>query len=477
MSEIGVDYSDTIPVIREAVLDYIQKMLTVRAKFEQSIREKTEDIKQKFVSQGQSTYSYAEINRLTSSFKEFYINFYKNTIHLKIVKESASAIKKSIYESFVKLDVISQEILDDIRSLKEQNKGTNDLILNQNKQIEELQELKDKLGKESTELKKELSEVKEEYENIMNTANETNVDTSRLEDQLDSITEEMLETKRKNAEIQVRQREKDAEILRLKSENAGKKEIEKEVRNLREKIHEMELREKELIANQSASSEEFINKLQEDLEKTRDELYKKKSEEVKKNEQLRTIKLSFDESKLELKYIKATEEQSNKLIADLRVENEHITKEKKQTGEEALVLRNSNEEHVKELSTLRLNLNEVNQAFKISEEKVSDFNEKVPVQEGTIEAYEKSIDYFKSLLLGDIKFRALTILESLESEISLKDLSSSLGVPTEIALKYVIELSNLSFVITRRQGQQLYIKAIEKNRSPFSLLNIIKIAK
>ena len=475
MSDDNLEYADTLKVIREVVLEFIKKMLGERNELEQIIREKTEDIKQKFVGQGQSTYSYADINRLTSSFKEFYINFYKNTIHLRIIKESSHAIRNGIYNGFSQLDIISQDIIDDLESLKEQSQETATSISNQKQIVDDLNLKAENLEQENKTLKQELNLTKTEYESLQEKSSDIGPERIELDAQIKDISEELVESKREKTEFQVAIRERDAKILKLKSESAGKEEIEKEVTSLRDQIHEMNIREKNLMANQSASTEEFVNKLQQDLEKTREELYEKKSQEVKQKEEIRSIKLNYDENKLELNHLKTSEEQSRKFSDSLETKNESITIELKQAQDENLILKEKKEINAKELSTLTSKLEETAKKLQLAEEHVGEFSEKISVGEGAVDAFEKSISYFKTLISRDPKFRALTIIESLNSEILLKDLSISLGIPIEITLKYVIELSDLSLITTRRKGQLLYVKAMEKSQSPFSLKSFIKI--
>ena len=475
MSSLPNEVDSPISVVRDVVLEFMNGMLGERAEIEQRIREKAEEIRTQFSQLGQSTYSFADVDRLSQAYKETFVQFYKNSIHTRLVTYATRTIKEGIQRGYVNLDIIREEVFNEFRELQEiaNVKGELDMrseemertLLQQTESFSDIQSENIRLQNELQKLKQENSEKFAEFQNVATSM-------AQMENQINLLGQQLMETTSELDDTRDLYARKEAEVLRLQSELSFKTEIEGEVESLRAQVKELTRRENELLANQSTTSSEFLDQLQEELEKTREELYTIKAERVEKNEDLRRLKLDYDETKLKLTHLEGYKEKSDAELEELREQVQILTQDRDQLS----VKNESNLEKIAEkdakIEELSTQLADLQTKYDEANQLMDTFKGKITLSEEVKAGYEKSIDYFKKILNYDPKFRALTILDSVDGEIQMDALAKALGLPSEIVHRSLVELADSGYITIRRDGTIVYAKSIDSSKSPFSLKDI-----
>ncbi len=479
MSTLPNDVDSPVSVVRDVIVEFMNMMLSERAEIEQRIREKAEEIRTQFAQLGQSTYSYADVDRLSQAYKETFVQFYRNTIHTRLVTYATRTIKEGIERGYVNLDIVREEVFNEFRELQEiaNVKGELDMrseemektLLQQTESFSDVQSENIRLQNELQMLRQTMEEKMVEYQN-------TAASMSQMENQINLLGQQLMETNAELDDTRDLYARKEAEVLKLQSELSYKGDLESELENLRAQVKELTRRESELLASQSATSSEFMDQLQQELEKTREELYTLKTERVEKNEELRRTKLELDETRLKLDHLEGYKEKTDSEIQELKAQVQNLTEERNQ-------LSARHDQNLEKISEKDSNIEELTLKIASLESKLEEASEQLKTYEGKItlsgevkEGYEKSINYFKKILTYDPKFRALTILDSIDGEVPLDAMSQSLGLPSEIVHRSLVELADAGYITIRRDGTLVFARTIDNARSPFSLKEIFSEA-
>ncbi len=468
-----------ISIIRESVLEFLTKMMNEKMNVESQIREKSEEIKTEFTQLGKSAYTYGDITDLSAKYRDFFLDFYKNSIHMRLVATASHYIREGIESAFVKADLVKEEVLREFQRLQEiiseqmeKDARLTDYemqLMNQTETYSDLQSENIRLNNEITALKAELNQKNEEIENL-------NLSLKQMEDQVNVLGSRMLESSGDIEEMQIALAERDNMIAHLRNENRKAMEKLQEMENLRQTIKELTERERELLSRQSSVSNEFIEDLQRKYENAQNELFAMKSKEVESREEIRRLKLDLEAKQLQLEQLETENSDLKNQVATLKSKVESLEEESNELRKKLEEIQSSNEELKKLNSRVALELEDAKKRLKQYEGKVSLSQEKKEQMETELEDLrtmvsenQASLEYLKGLLVYDQKYRALAIIESLETELRMRDLAKSLNLPMEIVHRIIIELADNGLVAVRRDGNVTYIRAIEEKRSPFSL--------
>lgn len=475
MSAIPPEADSPIGVLRDIVIDFINNMSQEKAMIEQQIRDKSEEIRTQYTQMGQSTFSFADFDNLARGYKDFFVNYYRNTIHLKLIAMATRKMKEGMEQGFAQAEIIREEVLMEFQKLQSiaSEKGEIDArsedlekeLLNQTEYYSDLQSENLRLQNEIQVLRAEASEKSSEYENLSSSM-------LQMENQLNILGQQMLESNTEIEDLQTALAEKDNEIAILRSQAGSRGALEQEIESLKGTIQEMTKRENELLANQSTTSNELFEQLQQELEKTRNELYQMKGERVERNEEIRRLKLELEETLIQMGVLTSFKDETENEMKKNREKIQTLEVEKEDFRVKYENYHSKAGEHEAKLNEALGELNKTKGELATANEALKTYEGKVSLSEEVKEGYEKSLDYFKKILSYDPKFRALAILDGVESEMQLKDLAIALGLPNEIVHRCLVELADAGYVSLRRDGKLTFAKTNNQLSSPFSLQTI-----
>ncbi|RMG32012.1 MAG: hypothetical protein D6732_13960 [Methanobacteriota archaeon] len=468
-----------ISIIRESVLEFLTKMMNEKMNVESQIREKTEEIKTEFTQMGKSSYTYGDISDLSAKYRDFFLEFYKNSIHMRLVATASHYIREGIESAFVKADLVKEEVLREFQRLQEiiseqmeKDARLTDYerqLMNQTETYSDLQSENIRLNNEITALRAELNQKNEEIENLSLTL-------KQMEDQVNVLGSRMLESSGDMEEMQMALAERDNIIAHLRNENRQALEKLQEMEQLRQTIKELTERERELLSRQSSVSNEFIEDLQKKYENAQNELFALKSKEVESREEIRRMKLDLEGKQLQIQQLEEENSTLKSQVENLKTKIQSLEKENLELRKKIEENQNVSEELKKLNSRVALELENAKEKLKQYEGKVSLSQEEKEQMEAELKDLrskvtenEASLEYLKGLLIYDQKYRALAIIESLGTELRMRDLAKSLNLPLEIVHRVIIELADNGLIAVRRDGNVTYIRPIEEKRSPFSL--------
>ncbi len=468
-----------ISVIRESVLEFLSKMMKEKMEVERQIREKSEEIKTEFTQMGKSAYTYSDINDLSGRYRDFFLNFYKNSIHLRIVATAAHYIREGIESAFINTGMVKEEILREFQKLQEilaeqmeKDARLSDYemqLISQTENYSDIQSENIRLQNELTAMQAELKQKNEEIENLT-------IRLKQMEDQVNILGNRMLESSGDMEEMQTALAERDNIIAHLQNENRKALEKLQEMENLRQTIRELTERERELLSRQSSVSNEFITQLQQKLDNAQNELFSMKSKEVELKEEIRRLKLDLEEKQLKLEQITNENVQTKNQLSGLSNRIKNLEQEEKDLQERYNALLASYEELKKNKEKIEMDYRDAENKLKQYEGKVSLSQEEKETMEQELEdlrsklkEFTDSFEYLKGIMVYDIKYRTLAIVESIGIEIRLKDIMVSMNLPREIVHRAIIELADHGLVNVRRDGNVMYISPSDDRRSPFSL--------
>lgn len=238
-----------ITVVRAAVLEFIEEMKSNKRIVEQEIRDQTDNVLSQFLNQNLTQYSRSDIQNISKQYREAYLDYYNNTIFLKIISEASSFIKEAIEEGFNNPSIIQDEWMTGIDNIKSQLSHMNELADNvkayKNKideQARTINELSSTSSLSSTDLELYQNAVEERDEiirgkdqllvekeqEIMN----LNEGLSHMEDQSNNLGQTLLEYNLNIEDLQETVNDRDEKIERLQSELKNVKASSEEVNAL-----------------------------------------------------------------------------------------------------------------------------------------------------------------------------------------------------------------------------------------------------
>lgn len=468
-----------ISIIRESVLEFLTKMMNEKMDVERQIREKSEEIKTEFTQLGKSAYSYSDISELSTKYRDFFLDYYKNSIHMRIVATASHYIREGIESAFLKADLVKEEVLREFQRLQEiiaeqmeKDARLTDYerqLINQTENYSDIQSENIRLQNEITALKAELNQKNEEIENL-------NISLRQMEDQVNVLGSRMLESSGDMEEMQMALAERDNMIAHLRNENRQALEKLQEMEQLRQTVKELTERERELLSKQSSVSNEFIASLQQKYEEAQNELFTMKSKEVESREEIRRLKLDLESKQLQLDQYETKNSEMEKELQELKQkvtkleeDNQTLSKKLDEHLEANEELKRLNAKISAELEEAKAKLEQYEGKVSLSQEEKETMETELADLRAKVAENESSLEYLKGLLVYDQKYRALAIIESIGTELRLRDLAKSLNLPHEIVHRAIIELADNGLVAVRRDGNVTYIRPIEDKRSPFSL--------
>ncbi|MDH5401772.1 MAG: hypothetical protein OEZ01_10575 [Candidatus Heimdallarchaeota archaeon] len=463
--------SAEVTIIKSAIMKFLDTMNKNRRSMEQQIRDLSESIRSGFLASGASQFSYQDVDKLSRNYRDEFLSFYRNTIHLKVISTASSEVKTSIEEGLIDSGIVQKEWLDGFNQLQEQitkytelsdkadnlqaqlagSKANESDIANFQQIIQEKDQLLEERDQEIFNLK----------EGLM-----------RMENQVDALGSQMLQNQMSTEDLQEAIADKDDEIDRLRSELQNKVVDTAEIDMIKEQLNHALDRERQLQSQVASASGDLVDQLQDNLEKSRDEVLKIKKEMVAKNEELYQLKLETSEFDVKLKTQK---DRINQLQASNKLMEESIQEKDKKLVQLT--------EDATKLQELTQKLTKIETEYKEAQDKLNNYEGKVAISQEERESMEREInslkkqlegnigiiDYCKGLLLSDIKYRTLFFLTTVESEIKLEEIAQGVGVPQDVVHRAVIELNVQKQVDIVKDGRYIYVKLNEVSKSPFLL--------
>lgn len=484
--------SSQVTIIRESILGYLNLMNNEKRKIEQEIRERNEAIKSQFFAQGATQFSYAQVNDLGTQYRDDFLNFYQNSIHMKLLANSSIYIRKAIEYGFVNSGIVQEEWLEAFNNMQDQINNyeniasqlqdTEQSLLNEKERVTQLEVgatiTKSDLAQFENLIAEKDQIIREKEQEILNLSE----GLSRMENQVNNMGQNMLQNSMNIEDLQGVIGEKDAEINELQNQLKSTSVDASEVEGLREQLRQSQLRIKELETQASAASTDLVDQLQENLEQARDELLKTRKELVEKNDEIYQVKLDRDEAESKLKRQKESfesiETNYNQLTSEkekretefaevkrAKEEFEHNYKEAK-TELDSLKQKMNTVEN--ELTTAKSELSQYEGKATITEEEHQRFNQQISEMQVQLTKANSTFEYFKKVLSKDVKFKTLIFLDSIGEEVRLDSLSKGIGFPQESVQRAIIELSEDGFASSRKEGRFVYVSK-GGHESPFSL--------
>lgn len=466
----------SISVIRDIAIDFMNRMMNEKTEIVQMIKAKSEEIRSMFAQSGQSTFTFADVDAIMKEYKSFFVDFYENTIYLRLISQATHNLKEGIEEGYYKSGIIKEEVLTEYRRMQQQlsEKGSTDAmltdfeqqLLNQTEQYSDIQSENHRMRNEINLLNDQLREKQTELENVQTSL-------KQLDAQLNTLGTQLLNANGELEEIQTAYHELTQQNEQYVAELKRKEDLEKELEEAKQMIRDLSLREQELMANQKITSSGFVDQLQEDLERARNELYALKAERVEKNEEYRRIKFELDEKQIAINHLSEYKESTSGQLTESKMKIDELTTEVTDLQKLYDSTKETLEEKIAEQAKLQSKIAEMEEQIFSASEEIKTYRGKAVVSEDILQSYTESLDYFKQILSYDPKFRVLTIIDSFKEEVQLKDISTATGLPAEIVHRSVVELADAGYINVRRDGALIFISVTESSRAPFALDKIL----
>lgn len=484
--------SSQVTIIRESILGYLNLMNKEKRNIEQQIRERNEAIKSQFFSQGATQFSYAQVNDLGTQYRDDFLNFYQNSIHMKLLANSSIHIRKAIEYGYLNSGIVQEEWLEAFNTMQDQINSYENMANRLETTQDSLKSEKDRVSQlevgatiSQTDLAHfenliadKDSIIQEKEQELLNLSE----GLSRMESQANSMGQNMLQNSMNIEDLQGVIGEKDAEInelqIKLKSTSLEASELEP----LRDQLRTSQLRINELESQVSSASDDLMDQVQDNLSQAREELLKTRKELVEKNDEIYQVKLDRDEVESKFKRQRET-------MDTLETSTTQLLTEKESRESEVAELTKNRNELSKNYEASTIELKGLKEGFATMETDLTDANERLTQFEGKATVTEEeqlkfdqqisemqqqlsksnsTFEYFKKILSKDVKFKTLIFLDSIGEEVRLDNLSKGISSPQETVQRAIIELSESGFANFRKEGRFVYVSK-GAHESPFSL--------
>ncbi len=491
------EYAESqVSVIRSAIIEFLETMKQEKRALEQQIRERTENIRSQFLSSGSSQFSFTDIDDFSRQYKDEFLSFYRNNIHLKIVTFATGKIRHAIESALLDTGVIQEEWLNIFKTMEEQINQFDQMdgkIEEYEATITEQADMLDRMSDGATVHSDDFEKLQEEIDKSNQLLLEKDQEIlnltegiTRMENQTGALGQQMLENSMTIEDLQATIGEKDEEVSGLRSNLREVNETVSEIEILKEQLKQGQLRERELETQAGSASGELVDQLQKNLEKTRASVLELRRDIVSKNEDIHQLKLEKDEVGVKSKN---RDDKMQAMTSELTtLKEDKINFEK--NNEENLKLK---EELKKKLGASKTKLDNALERLKASDASLLDVNAQLEKYEGKeaisseeqtkinkelsdlkyqIKQTEDAINYFKNLIANDSKYKTLLYMDSIKKEIRIDDLANGVGLPVVILRNILIELSDAGLCNTRRDGRFIFVQSLISNKTPFTLETI-----
>ncbi|OLS25808.1 MAG: Chromosome partition protein Smc [Candidatus Heimdallarchaeota archaeon LC_2] len=484
--------SSQVKIIRESILGFLKLMNKEKRHMEQQIRERSEAIKSQFFSQGATQFSYAQVNDLGSHYKDEYLHFYQNSIHMNLLANSATFIRKAIEYGFINSGIVQEEWLSAFNSMQDQLNSyetmanqlddTEKSLVDQTDKISQLevgaQLSKTDLAHFENLIAEKDQTIKENDQEILNLSE----GLSRMESQANNMGQNMLQNSMTIEELQGVIGEKDIEINELHNKLQSTEANASDIDSLREQNQSSQMKISDLESKLSSSSSNLVDQMQNNLTEAREDLLKTRKELVDKNDEIYQIKLKNDETdtsfKRQKEILETLETNYNQLKSERDTRESEISEIKIKNEDLESTLHTSDTE-LKELTVKQETINTALEQSKeqlaqfegkaaVSQEEQNQINRQVSEMNAQLAKANSTLDYFKKILVKDVKFKTLLFLDSIGEEVRLDNLAKGIVFSQETVQRAIIELAEDGFATTRKEGRFIYVSK-GAHESPFSL--------
>lgn len=487
--------SSQVTIIKESILGFITVMDQEKRAFEHQIREISDNINSQFFSQGASQFTIPQVQKLSNSYRDEFVSFYKNSIYLKLLSIASSSIRTALEYGFVNSGIVQEEWLGAFKQMQDQINNYEGLA----DQVEKTQLAYDEQTSEISDLRvgatitntdmQHFEQIMKEKDQIIAEKDQEILNLSeglaRMESQGNTMGASLLENSMTIEELQSVIGERDEQISGLTASVKDSSQTTSEIDSLREHTRKDQLRISELEDLLSSASSDLVDQLQNTLEKTREDLLKTRKDLVEKNEELYTTKLYQDEmdtkarrtydrlNKLEEENTKFLEEtgKATKSIDDLSKKNQSFESENSEIKIQVEELQNRQKIVETELKDAKNKLAGFEGQDTITPEEQQRFHTEITQLQEQIEKFNEVINYFKNIIARDSKFQTLIFLDTLKEEMRIDNLSKGIGLPQETVEKAIIELAESGFARSRKEGRYLYVSRGDQV-TPFELQEI-----
>ena len=104
----------------------------------------------------------------------------------------------------------------------------------------------------------------------------------------------------------------------------------------------------------------------------------------------------------------------------------------------------------------------------VSQEEQNKINQQVSEIDAQLSKANSTLDYFKKILVKDVKFKTLLFLDTIGEEVRLDNLAKGIVFSQETIQRAIIELAEDGLATTRKEGRFVYVSK-GAHESPFSL--------
>ncbi|MHA2502691.1 MAG: hypothetical protein ACXAE3_07470 [Candidatus Kariarchaeaceae archaeon] len=472
-----------IQVIKQAILGFVGSMDSEKRKFEQQIRERSENVRSSVLGVGATQFSFQDVEGLSKQYKDEYLNIYRNTIHLNILSNGSRFIKTAIQQGLISAEIVQQEWLEGFEALQNQ--------INQYQAIADRAEhLEEELGKshvaagDVSELQKMLQEkeqlLAEKDTEIVN----LNEGMARMENQVNAMGQNLLDNQMTIEELQEAINDRDVQIQALRSQLSDASGSSAEMEVLQKQLQDAKERERDLQGQVSSAGSELVNQLQDNLEKTREQVLELRRDLVQKNEELHSMRLEQDEYSVKIKQHEdrmvelkeentglstKTSELSQKL-SEVTSEYTSITAELNAKSTELETTASKLEQKIEEVTNLQGQLEGYEGKVAMSAEEQERINKEMSDVRSQLGLYQSSINYLKGILGFDVKFKIMNVMSTMSEKVRIDDLSEAVEVPEKVVTRAAIELSDQGFIEMRKEGRFLFCTLSTELKPPQLLI-------
>ncbi len=484
--------SSQVTIIRESILGFLNLMNNEKRQMEQQIRERSEAIKSQFFSLGATQFSYAQVNDLGTQFKDEYLHFYQNSIHMKLLANSTTYIRRAIEYGFINSGVVQEEWLSAFNTMQDQLNNyeniagqldtTEKSLLDQTNKVSQLEVGAQLSQGDLAHFENLIAEkdrtIQEKDQEVLNLSE----GLSRMESQANNMGQNMLQNSMTIEELQGVIGEKDIEINELKTKIQSTEASASEFESIREQYQSSQVKISDLESQLSSSSSDLVDQIQANLTEAREELLKTRKELVGKNDEIYQIKLKNDEtdtsSKRQKEIMETLETNYNQLksdrdtreneLSEIKTKNQDLETTLSNNQTELDDLRSKSETASTALEKSREQLAQFEGKAAVSQDEQNKINQQVSEMEAQLSKTTSTIDYFKKILAKDVKFKTLLFLDSIGEEVRLDNLAKGIVFSQDTVQRAIIELAEDGFATTRKEGRFVYVSK-GAHESPFSL--------
>lgn len=482
----------TITIIRESIFNFLDIMKRDRRRVEQEILDRTDAILNNFVSSGITQISFNDIQQLNQRYRNEFIDYYKNTIHLVIIANASKQIRDTLEAGFNDPELLHDELLKSINALRseveqipELKTKINDYEVQINEQSSIISDLSDDSQINSTDAQayqKAISErddmirkrdelLGEKDQEIINLTEGLN----QMESQTDNLGQSILEKSINIEELQEAISDKDDNISKLQSEIDKISSSSQEISDLQKHLTEAQDTIRSMEGQLSTSSGEILDKVKSDLDDARNQLLDMQKENVSKDDDLHKLKLEHEKARGE--FNKINDENQN-----LKTTHEQAKISETELKQQILYIQQELDKKTHKVNNLETKIEEItgitaeDSGTVIGEGMVAIASEEklkmeMEINELTkmLDENQKALDFIQEIVTLDVKIQVLMYISSIDEEIRLADLAKALNEERSIILRIVIELENRDMVTSRKEGRYVFVKKRKELVSPFVL--------